>query len=96
MREMPAGWLFGISGCCIFNLAEPLYVFGFRNFSIASTVFDILSLTLNFEVEHIKQLPIIAKDGKHVENVVAENIQYSRTDWDSFEESQCFRRHPLI
>ena len=90
MREMPVGCLFGISGCCSFNLAEPLYVLGFCSSSIASTILD------NSEVEHIKQLPIIAKDGKHVEDVVVENIQYSRTDWDSFEESRCFRRHPLI
>jgi hypothetical protein len=99
MRYMPKGYLFDIAGCCVFNLDTKLdYVLGFTNTDVANEILKISSPTLNFEVEHIKNLPIIFDQAKvaHVEEIVKENIKISKTDWDSFETSWDFIRHPLL
>ena len=46
----------------------------------------------------IKKLPIIIDENRkeEVEFLVKENIEMSKQDWDSFETSWDFERHPLI
>ena len=59
---------------------------------------NIISPTINFEVDHLKKLPIIV-DGAYVEQVteiVQELVNISKDDWDSFETSWDFKGHPLI
>ena len=53
---------------------------------------------MNYEAGQIASLPIIFDDGKktEVEKIVQENINISKQDWDSFETSWDFKRHPLI
>ena len=42
------------------------------------------------------KLPYISHDGQDVDNLVKQNIGLSRCDWDSFETSWDFKKHPLI
>ena len=98
-RLMPRGNLFDIAGCCIFSLGENLfYTLGFTNTIITTKILNIISPTLNYEVDHIKKLPIVIDKNKKiiVDNVVKSNITLSKTDWDSFETSWDFEKHPLI
>ncbi|MGN1433760.1 MAG: BREX-1 system adenine-specific DNA-methyltransferase PglX [Ruminococcus sp.] len=98
-RYMPKGNLFDIAGCCIFNLNDNLYYsLGELNTKVIAHMLKVISPTLNYEVEHIKCLPIkndtINKD--LVNSLVEKNISMSKTDWDSFETSWDFKRHPLV
>lgn len=98
-RYMPEGNLFDIAGCCIFGLGEKLnYILAFLNSSVSKTILDLISPTMNYEVNHIKKLPIKEScQGKDIiDALTKENIKYSRTDWDSFETSWDFSRHPLV
>jgi hypothetical protein len=44
----------------------------------------------------ILALPLIKRSEKEVSDIVSKNIALSRTDWDSFETSWDFKRHPLL
>lgn len=74
------------------------YIFGFVNSELQYRMLNIISPTINFEVDHLKKLPIIV-DGAYVEQVteiVQELVNISKDDWDSFETSWDFKGHPLI
>lgn len=99
-RYYPYGFIFDVAGCCIFykDSKDMFYDFGFINSKIARNILAAISPTLNYEAGHIASLPII-RDEKHYEEVNAltkDNIRLSKDDWDSFETSWDFERHPLI
>ena len=53
---------------------------------------------MNFQVGNVATLPIIEDEERNpqVDEIVMENIQLSKDDWDSFETSWDFKKHPLI
>ena len=71
---------------------------GLCNSCVAMSILKTLSPTLNFEVGLIASLPIILQ--REYEGIVREKvehtIQISKSDWDSFELSWEFAKHPLI
>ena len=92
-----------------FNLAAPsiffqdehmmLYVLGYLNSKISEEIIALLNPTLNTNIGDITSQPIsYLQDSKreiiisHVEACVS----LSRTDWDSYETSWDFQRHPLL
>ncbi len=92
-----------------FNLAAPsvflkeeshlFYVLGYLNSRISEVIISLLNPTLNTNISDITSQPIIFPGDKIVEKatlLVKENISHSRTDWDSFETSWDFKRHPLV
>ncbi len=98
-RYMPKGNLFDIAGCCVFELGDKLdYILAFCNSKIATGILSAISPTLNYEVEHIKNLPIMFDKAKHneVNKIAKKNIELSKIDWDAFETSWGFTHHPLI
>lgn len=82
----------------IFNKKENLnyYLLGFLNSKVSQYLIDIVNPTLNTTVNDVLRLPVkIIKKGE-VEGNVKTNINLSKEDWDSFETSRDFLRHPLI
>lgn len=98
-RFMSTGYLFDIAGCCIFQLGTNInYVLGYLNSKVNTIVLNIISPTLNYEVDHIKKLPIKIDESKEelISTLVKSNIAISKLDWDFFESSWEFSKHPLI
>ena len=97
-RYMPTGCLFDIAGCCIFDLGKVgHYVLGVLNSSVMAEALKIISPTLNYEVDHIKRLPLIYGDNiSKVQSMVEECLADSKNDWDSVETSWDFKKHPMI
>lgn len=54
--------------------------------------------TMNFQVRDIENLPFILDEINivNIENIVKKEIDGSKIDWDSFETSWDFKRHPLL
>ncbi|ONI39097.1 hypothetical protein AN639_02615 [Candidatus Epulonipiscium fishelsonii] len=97
LRYIPRNCLFD-SGSPAFKSSDNLmYVLGFIN-SIGKIILSTLNPTLNCQVGDIKALPlIINNDEKNdIDTLVEENISISKKDWDSFETSWDFIKHPLI
>ena len=98
-RYKPTGFIFDVAGTSIFTDAEiRQYMHGFCNSKVALKIAQILSPTLNYEVGHISSFPIIIKKQQigEITQTVISNINISKQDWDAFETSWDFKRHPLI
>jgi hypothetical protein len=99
LRYFPQGFLYDVSGCSIFFKKDTdLYDYaGFLNSVVCSKLLEIISPTLNYETGHIAILPILSQqDDERIQQLVQENIQISKTDWDTSETSWHFKKHPLI
>lgn len=99
VRFSEAGAIFGSGGYSAFvDDSLILYILALMNNIIAKTYIGFISPTLNYEVGHIKTLPAIIDKAKapKVNNLVEDCITISKTDWDSFENSWDFKKHPLI
>lgn len=99
-RYYPKGFIFDVAGCSIFykNESYMYYDFGFINSKITKHILEAISPTLNYEAGHIASLPIIRDETKSptIQSIVKSNIIIAKQDWDSFETSWDFERHPLI
>ena len=99
LRHVPSGLIFDGTGSCIFTKTETLkYLQGFLNSSIALAYAKCLSPTLTFEVGQLAAYPIIFDVCKtnSVRSLVDEQRRLSKNDWDAFETSWDFKKHPLI
>ena len=99
-RYYPNGFIFDVAGCCIFYNDEMtmFYQCAFLNTKVVKSILDMISPTLNYEAGHIAKLPIIEskKYLNKIVELVKENIYLSKQDWDSFETSWNFKKHPLL
>lgn len=72
------------------------YLLGFLNCKVSQYLIDIVNPTLNTTVNDILNMPFEFNKNDFVENNVKKNIEISKEDWDSFEISFDFTRHPLL
>lgn len=96
-RIMPEGATFDKGGSTII-VNEIIYDFtiGLLNSKVYLYVATILNPTLNFQVKDVCSMPILSNHKDKIDNFVKENIELSKEDWDSFETSWDFERHPLV
>ena len=100
-RWYDKGFIFSNGGQCIVpdNPNELMYITGLLNSKISSYLLTALSPTLGFESGYLKKLPILPMKDADKEKVIQNtkwNIELSKTDWDSFEISWDFKKHPLL
>lgn len=99
VRCISDGCLFDVAGCSIFVPDEIYFYFaGLLNSKIIGATLSMLSPTLNYEVGHIKSLPVIIDEEQisTVSSIVENSIYISQLDWDSFEISWDFEQHPIV
>lgn len=99
VRWSDKGALFGSGGYSAFVVPElEKYILALMNNKVNSVFIKIVSPTLNYEVGHIKTIPVCVdeKEHQHVNELTDECIKLSKKDWDSFETSWDFQKHPLI
>ena len=98
-RVMPEGATFDKGGSTII-VDEEMYkiALALLNSKLFVNLASILNPTMNLQVKDICSLPIIVDESvkDEIETIVDENIMLSKKDWDSFETSWEFERHPLI
>ncbi|WP_352407114.1 BREX-1 system adenine-specific DNA-methyltransferase PglX [Acetoanaerobium noterae] len=88
--------IFGGGGSGIFIDSKFNEIFAFLNSKLAEFYLKLLNPTLNFLVGDILSMPFIVNEINEIDNFVNQNVKMSKTDWDSFETSWDFRKHPLI
>ena len=95
-RYFDYGFLFDNGGSCLFANNHLLYIQGLLNSAVSQELLTIQP-TLNNQPGTIGSIPLILDDGEEqVQSLVQENIETSRKDWDSFETSWDFKKHPLV
>lgn len=77
------------------NMSEP--ILAFLNSKIVKHYLSVLAPTLDFKIGQICNLPyFIGDEGKFITELVQQNISLSKSDWDAFETSWDFTKHPLL
>ena len=85
------------SMCFVKNDNDYYYIIGLLNSSLAEYVLNILTPTLDFNKGYIEKIPYKeTKDINRINCLVKEYITISKQDWDSFEISWDFKKHPLL
>lgn len=88
-----------IAGMSFYTSQDKLlYYLGFCNSVIATEMIKLLAPTMNCQVGDIARLPILHSLSKEqeVNDLVTENINLAKEDFDSFENSWDFTTHPFI
>ena len=85
---------------CIPAELEYLYILAYLNSVVATYIMDFLNPTMNFSSGVIGSLPYISSDKitikQTINNLVMENIDIAKDEWNNFETSWDFQRHPLL
>ena len=99
VRYFPKGFLFSNAGMAIYANEESLhYIIGFLNSKLAKRYLGIFNEGLNCNQGDVAKLPIIfskPNEGK-VRTIEQNCINLSKSEWDDFETSWDFKKHPLV
>lgn len=97
-RYCGGGFLFDVQGSSAFPSHDIiLYILGFLNSSISHNLLQVLNPTLHTQIGDLARLPLVIdeKYKNDIDNNVEKCIEAAKKDWDSFEISWEFKRHPL-
>ena len=95
-RYKQKGFIFDIAGMSCFSNSNLLYLLGLTNSKYAMEVLKIVAPTINYQCGDIANIPVKIANKEVVESIVGNNVDLSKSDWDSFETSWDFKKHPLI
>lgn len=90
--------LFEHAGSCAFIADDNLLpLIAYLNSSAASVMLRMINPTLNCNAGVVSRLPLLGlgEEGR-ISSMAELAIELSKTDWDSFETSWDFKRHPLL
>ena len=99
-RLAPDDTFYDISGHCFFpSEADQLWLLGYANSVIFSMLKTVFNSTFHCQVGDVAKIvvPILDMSQKgYITKVSQRNVEMSKEDWDSFEISWDFKRHPLL
>ena len=99
VRYKTAGFICDVQGSMIVaDNNRLMYLAGILCSKIATYILNITNPTMSIQVKDIANLPAIIESDKefNVQQFVEDNIHKEKSDWDSFETSWDFKRHPLV
>jgi hypothetical protein len=100
VRELSADLTFNKAAATILFNDESIinYVLGFLNSKVAQALLRVINPTINNNIKDVLNMPYVMDLEKRgeVENLVCDCISASKEDWDSFETSWNFKKHPLV
>ena len=92
-------YLSDMAGFSMFSsIIDLKFIVAFCNSVVAKKFLEFLAPTLNYMIGPVTSMPIKSfdKNKEGILNEVNSAIKISKEDWDSFETSWDFKRHPLI
>jgi len=100
-RYFPKGYLYDVSGPSIYvnNKRMELFLLGFLNSIVTYHITKMLNPTMSLQLGDVKSIPFQYNEILQLDSLtkyVKENINISKRDWDSFETSWDFKKHPLL
>lgn len=99
-RIVDSGRIFDSGGSSIFPEKDLIFLQGILNNKITETHLSISNPTLNFQPRDIASIPVIypsnEKQKEIIESLVQYNCEISESDWNFFETSWDFKKHPLM
>ncbi|MCI1592661.1 BREX-1 system adenine-specific DNA-methyltransferase PglX [Heyndrickxia oleronia] len=101
VRYSAKGFIFSDAGMKIFVNEDLLpYLCSLLNSKLVNYFLEVLSETMNFEKGNIERIPVKLDVNENLKNKIEknfwENIDIMKRDWDAYETSWEFGKHPLI
>ena len=99
-RRLWSDELFEKAGTSVFikdvDKLNPLL--GLLNSIVAQKLLGLLNPTINYQVRDIFSVPVAKRifSDKRIDEIVNQNISIEKEEWDSFETSWDFKKHPLV
>lgn len=85
------------AGMCEFVPTNLVYLLmGLVNSSVGTAYFGLVSPTLNVNAGDLDKFPVLLNSSIPTSKYAERSVFLSRNDWDSFETSWDFKRHPLV
>ena len=97
-RYSRTGFIFDTKGSMCFT-SDPKsinHILGYMNSIVTKQILKILCPTMDYNVGPISKLPINYIESSDINEIVDKCINYATQDWDSFETSWDFKKHPII
>ena len=97
-RFLPDIALCSNGGPTIINLEDIYYILGFLNSNTANFYLNVLNPTINLMIYNINSIPIIFDETykNEIITLVKENVNIAKVNWDSYEVSFDFKKHPFL
>lgn len=95
-RHSDYGALFDSAGSSMFPTESGLYILAFVNSYVAEYIISVLNPTVNYGAGVMGKLPLIKINKENIEQKASENIEISKSDWDSHETSWDFQCNELL
>ena len=99
-RYSSHGFLFDTKGstCYFSDRTKIPFVSALLNSVVANELLKILAPTLDYNAGSIAKIPVIWEENycPQITKLFEEAVQLSKEDWDSFENSWDFKKHPLL
>ena len=97
VRFLPEGFLFNVEAPTFFPiLVNKYYALGLLNSCVAQYYMNAINSTIHYLVGNVIKLPVIIDERISIEELTVNNIHIAKEDWDSFETSWDFKKHPLV
>ncbi len=100
MRWISKGFIYDSGGPGMFSDNEEFRyeIIGFMNSKPAQIILKLLSPTINLQIADIVRVPYLNSTGstEKITSLSKDCIQNSKCDWNSYESSWDFDKHPLI
>ena len=98
-RIMPKGFFFeSASGVCFPQEKDTFYTLGLLNSNVIQKFAEMLNPTATLQSGDLARIPILVSSNKYsnATQQVEDCVNISKIDWDSFESSWDFKKHPLF
>lgn len=95
MRKMPPYCAFDTCAPCLFSEKDENYLLGLFNSKVAQVYMDFMTSPLHYTCGAVLQVPVYGREFPY-ENLVEECVSLAKAEWDSYETSWDFLKHPLI
>ena len=100
-RYLPEGCVLGDAGPVCFAGEDDKTILAYLNSTVIGYILPIINPTINCSTGVISSLPVLSseeiqKSKNRVLPLCDKNIELSKCDWDAFETSWDFKKHPLV
>lgn len=95
MRILQGDSLFSSASNAWFG-QNTLEILAFMNSKVAEAYLFAINPSINANPGDIGKLPVLATNDNNIKRLAEENVNIVKNEWDSFETSWDFKRHPLV
>lgn len=81
---------------CYLDKENKMYCLGVMNTKVVRNILNVLAPTIDCKPGNVSNVPIAFENRSRVSDISKECVKLSKHDWDSFETSWDFKKHPLL